>query len=148
MFSVQFAQKAVIQWQGKLLLVRKSMDDPHQPGRWEFPGGRMEDGETPDEALIREVREEVGLDVLPGMPLALWSWRLGKEPGSPTVVAVARLCEASHRDVTMSRHDAGDFIDTFGWFRRDEVLALDLIPDSCGPVAMAIGNLPRYSPEK
>jgi len=138
---VQFAQKAVIQWQGKLLLVRKSMDDPHQPGRWELPGGRMQNGETPDEALIREVYEEVGLEVSPGRPLAVWSWRLGNQPDSPTVVAVARLCEAGGDEVDMSRHGPGDFIDGYRWVPKDEVLDLDLIPNSREPLAVALKNL-------
>src|SRR5437762_8381547 len=54
-----FAQKAFIWNHGRLLLVRKSDEDPNQPGRWEVPGGRMEFGEEVDEHLIREVNEEV-----------------------------------------------------------------------------------------
>ena len=92
---VQFAQKAVIEWQGRLLLIRKGQDDPHQPGRWELPGGRLQHGESLDDALVREVREEVGLDVSPGRPLALWSWRLSNEQDAPTVIAVDRLCMTS-----------------------------------------------------
>ncbi|MEU0469021.1 NUDIX domain-containing protein [Amycolatopsis sp. NPDC006131] len=50
---------------GRLLLVRRAND----PGRglWSIPGGRVEPGETDSEALIREMREETGLVVRPGM---------------------------------------------------------------------------------
>ena len=42
----QFAQKAFVVHNGALLMVRKSSGDPHNPGRWEVPGGRMSFGEA------------------------------------------------------------------------------------------------------
>lgn len=50
--------------EGRLLLIQRG----HEPGKglWSVPGGRVEDGETDTEALVREVREETGLIVSPG----------------------------------------------------------------------------------
>jgi 8-oxo-dGTP diphosphatase len=48
---------------GRLLLVRRG-HDPHA-GLWSLPGGRIETGESPEQAVVREVREETGLDVVP-----------------------------------------------------------------------------------
>lgn len=46
----------------KILITQRPSHVPH-PGMWEFPGGKLEANEAPDAALIREVKEEVGLDV-------------------------------------------------------------------------------------
>lgn len=42
------------------LIVKRKNNDELFPGRWEFPGGHLEDAETISDALSREVREEVG----------------------------------------------------------------------------------------
>jgi 8-oxo-dGTP pyrophosphatase MutT (NUDIX family) len=139
--NVQFAQKAVIEADGRLLLVRKSMTDPHQPGKWELPGGRLKENESLDDALAREVREEVGLQIAPGRPLAIWSWRLGDDASAPTVVAVARLCTVSGGSVSMDNHDESDHIECSAWFSPEAVMELDLISSARGPIQAALASL-------
>ncbi len=51
---------AAIIEQGRLLACARA-DPPELAGRWEFPGGKVEDGETETEALIRECEEEIGV---------------------------------------------------------------------------------------
>ncbi len=48
---------------GRLLLLQRSMGSRNYPGKWEFPGGKVDPGERYDDALLREVKEETGLDV-------------------------------------------------------------------------------------
>ena len=53
---------AVVIRDGCVLLTRRT-EGQHLAGMWEFPGGKLEDGESPEEALVRECREECGIEV-------------------------------------------------------------------------------------
>ena len=52
---------ALLEQAGKVLICRRRSDQPHA-GKWEFPGGKVEPGESPAQALVRELGEE--LDIL------------------------------------------------------------------------------------
>jgi len=47
----------------------KRLEHSHQGGKWEFPGGKVEKGETVAQALARELKEEVAIEVLSCQPL-------------------------------------------------------------------------------
>jgi len=49
----------------------KRLEHAHQGGKWEFPGGKVEKGETVAQALARELKEEVAIEVLSCQPLIL-----------------------------------------------------------------------------
>lgn len=44
------------------VFITRRHDQAHQGGKWEFPGGKIEGSETPKRALLRELKEEVGID--------------------------------------------------------------------------------------
>ncbi len=48
---------------GRFLITKRAMDKHWAPGAWEVPGGGVQAGETSEEAVVREVREETGLDI-------------------------------------------------------------------------------------
>ena len=79
---------------GRVLIARRPPGS-HMAGGWEFPGGKVAPGETPRDALGRELREEIGIEVLEAEPLVacrhaypdrtvfldVWSvWRYAGEP--------------------------------------------------------------------
>ncbi|WP_175437785.1 (deoxy)nucleoside triphosphate pyrophosphohydrolase [Streptomyces sp. WMMB 322] len=80
--------------QGRLLGARRT-GPPALAGRWELPGGKVEHGETPAQALVRELREELGIEVeplerlpgewplQPGVVLHVWRARLLKGQPQP-----------------------------------------------------------------
>ena len=69
---------ALIDSRGRALLQQRA---PHRsmPGLWEFPGGKVEPGETPEQALVREIEEELGVGLAPEalIPLSFASEALG-----------------------------------------------------------------------
>lgn len=53
---------AVIEHRGNVLLSQRKKD-ASQGLKWEFPGGKLEDGEAPEECIVREIKEELNIDI-------------------------------------------------------------------------------------
>ncbi|MCD4666214.1 NUDIX domain-containing protein [archaeon] len=64
------ATKAFIFHKGKMLILRESSkyNDGTQTGNYDVPGGRVKPGQRFDESLLREIKEEIGLNVKIGKP--------------------------------------------------------------------------------
>ena len=53
---------AIILKEGKVLIAQRAQGQ-NLAGKWEFPGGKVEPGESPEECLVREIREELGIKI-------------------------------------------------------------------------------------
>ncbi|WP_129114567.1 NUDIX hydrolase [Halegenticoccus tardaugens] len=78
---------------GDVLLLRDGEET------WEFPGGRIGCDETVEEGLLREIREETGLDVEVGRPVYTCAWVNDRDRGR---FAVVYRCSSEVRGVTLS----------------------------------------------
>lgn len=106
---------AAILSEGRCVATRRSARMAH-PGKWEFPGGKVEPGESPRQALRREVAEELGIAIAVGEFLARGQAPLG---GSQRLIRL---------DVYAARWTGGEMRlaehDRWGWFGPDGLEAL------------------------
>lgn len=71
---------AIVERDGTVLIGRRRADQSH-PLQWEFPGGKVEAGETPAQALARELEEELGIGDVAGEEIARYEYTYpGKNP--------------------------------------------------------------------
>lgn len=61
--KLKVAVAIIFDEQNRVLITQRSMQVDHA-GLWEFPGGKLEEDELPASALVREIKEEVGIDAL------------------------------------------------------------------------------------
>ena len=62
-FEMPLLVTAAVIFDGEKILITRRPDDKRHPGLWEFPGGKIDPGESPEEALCREIREELDAEV-------------------------------------------------------------------------------------
>jgi 8-oxo-dGTP diphosphatase len=104
---------AIVDDSGRLLAARRS-SPPLVAGRWELPGGKVEAGETDVDALVRECREELGVDVAVRVRIGT-DWSIG--PGRVLHVYTARLLAGTPQP--LEDHDELRWLDAGRWFDVD-----------------------------
>lgn len=124
---------------GKILL-QKRLDTliPAANEKWELPGGRVEFGELPEEALVREVREEAGCAIgiqqlLPLVQSPIW------ERTDDKILQVFVLCYiAEYLDGEPKSSDPK--VAEISWFSKEEALKLDLLKGIREFIELAFGS--------
>ena len=109
---------------GRVLAARRTTP-PSAAGRWEFPGGKVEPGESDEESVVREVAEELGLTV------SVVRWLAGAAPiGDRHVLRVA-VAVTDGAEPVPTEHDAvrwlaGDELDQVDWLAPDRPFLAEL----------------------
>lgn len=120
-FVGQVSQKVVIERDGKVLISRDK-----GAVNWDLPGGRIHIGENPINGLVREVKEEIGVEVQVGQPFHtdVFTFSSGstKSPGTNCYIVAYR---ATLADSAKPFELAADEIDEVKWLTREEI---DSIP--------------------
>ncbi len=111
--------------QGRLLLAQRP-EGKHLAGLWEFPGGKIEPGETPEAALVREIEEELGCAAEPGEPLTPVTHAYAQVTVCLIPFLVRFAAGAQARPETRA-HAA------LRWVSRDEIGALPM-PEADAPI--------------
>jgi 8-oxo-dGTP pyrophosphatase MutT (NUDIX family) len=121
-FIGKVALKALIQnAEGKVLVCMNSK--PGEP--WDLPGGTLNAGEHPHDALIREVKEELGADIVVGAPFALDHF-LKHTTGKQTVV-IALRATLTHPEVPIALVD-GEIVEV-RWVGREDLDGMEFFPE-------------------
>ncbi|MGA9761531.1 MAG: NUDIX domain-containing protein [Gaiellaceae bacterium] len=99
---------------GRLMLVRRAVEP--RKGKWDTPGGFLEEGEAPLDGLRRELREETGLEIEPGKFFAALTDVYGDAPEAQSILSLNWTVRLLGGEPT-----AADDISEIRWFAADEL---------------------------
>jgi 8-oxo-dGTP diphosphatase len=106
----------VVDATGRVLLARRA-GEPFA-GRWDLPGGFLEEGEHPLDALVREMKEETGLDVEPDQFVGIWVDRYGSGEDAPATLNLYWTAS-----VVGGEAEAADDVAELRWFAGERLPA-------------------------
>ena len=121
----------VLRYQNKYLLTyrdEKSSEEAWANHHWQFPGGGIEYGETPEQTLKREMKEELGIDIKKSQ---LIPKLISKTRNNWQGILISYLCHLDKVPYVILNNEASKF----SWFNIEEIQKLDSLP---GAVEIAI----------
>jgi mutator protein MutT len=110
--------QGVVRNGGSYLVMKRSDQAEHSPGKWEFPSGKPLYKESMEDAIMREVREETGLNVELGNRIVSET-----EGTVAQLIVVTYICESRSRNVTPSFEHT-----EFKWMSVDDIGKMILAP--------------------
>ncbi|WP_084355617.1 NUDIX domain-containing protein [Actinomyces radicidentis] len=131
--AVEVAVAAIVD-DGRILLVHRRPGRASYPDCWDLPGGHLEPGESPEDAVRRKCREELGITLDGVDPLAL--------PGSDPALVKHAFAAVSWRGTPTNT--APDEHDGLAWFTADDLDALTLADHAdLAPLRGLLGSQPH-----
>lgn len=121
---------ALIMRDNKVLIARRSTGDENVMGKWEFPGGKVEQGEDEKHAIEREIEEEFELKIKANKFL------INNVCEYPTKTVDLRLYDCEYISGDFKLHDHSEY----KWVSKDELLSYDLAPADV-PLAEYVINI-------
>lgn len=109
------AAKALIKYKDKFLVLLQEYDGITYIS---LPGGKIRSGESPQEALIREVKEETGLSIDIKEHVGIW-WFSDKN--NQQVICNTFLCTATNKEITTSQIEENENITKHLWVHKEEI---------------------------
>lgn len=110
--------KALLQQDDKFLVLKESL---HHGDVWDLPGGKIEYGEEPTEALIREVKEEVDISIEVKRSVGVW-WFFSQN-NKHQVICHTFLCQPiGDFTIDMSKNPADEHFSEYRWATISELL--------------------------
>lgn len=113
---------AIIERGRKVLCTQRS-ESVSMPLKWEFPGGKINEGESPQECLKRELAEELGIEVTIGAPLSVSTYQYP----AFSVTLYPFICKIKSGEIILHEHAA------MKWLTPEELRNLDW-PEANWPV--------------
>jgi len=123
---------AVLFHRGAVLIAQRPAGDA-LAGKWEFPGGKVEDGETPEQCLVREIAEEFGIGIAVA---AFWGSAVHAYPGK-RIRLMAYEVAWTHGQMAATSHSAWRFV------APAQLEAVDLAPADRFIARLVIARAPR-----
>ncbi|TIH34966.1 phage portal protein [Subtercola vilae] len=128
---------------GRVLMLQRALDDTDPAsGKWEFPGGHLEDGESPVTAALREWSEEVRIPAPAGDPVE--GWLNGHYQGFVLEVPTEFPIHEDRGSVTNPDDPDGDCIEAIAWWSPSDLVDNPVVRqelhDSLGDILPSIGG--------
>jgi ADP-ribose pyrophosphatase YjhB (NUDIX family) len=119
---------AIVERDGRILLTRRGIE-PFR-GMWDLPGGFVEPGEHPEDAVRRELFEETGLDVAPGCLVGIYTDVYGHGGGTTLNIYYAA-------EVVCGAEAASSDVSELRWFAPSDLPPAAELAFANGPAALA-----------